>query len=130
MARMASYGDAEIDSIVNDFKPDVIFSVNDTWGSQYVINKKFFNFIPTVCWNTFDSLPLLPDTVKNAEKIKHYWTWSDFARKEFHKLGHSNVKNQYPLVNTDNFYKLPQDKINEIIGENIKKDFINFIKNN
>ena len=25
---------------------------------------------------------------------------------------------------------LSQDKINEIIGENIKKDFINFIKNN
>jgi hypothetical protein len=118
MARMASYGDAEIDSIVNDFKPDVIFSVNDTWGSQYVINKKFFNFIPTVCWNTFDSLPLLPDTIKNAEKIKHYWTWSDFARKELHKLGHENVKNQYPLVNTDNFYKLPQDKINEILTKN------------
>lgn len=118
MARMASYGETEIDSIVNDFKPDVIFSVNDTWGSQYVINKKFFNFIPTVCWNTFDSLPLLPDTVKNAEKIKHYWTWSDFARKELHKLGHQNVKNQYPLVNTDSFYKLPQDKINEILTRN------------
>jgi glycosyltransferase involved in cell wall biosynthesis len=118
MARMASYGETEIDSIVNDFKPDVIFSVNDTWGSQYVINKKFFNFIPTVCWNTFDSLPLLPDTIKNAEKIKHYWTWSDFARKELHKLGHQNVKNQYPLVNTDSFYKLPQDKINEILTRN------------
>jgi len=118
MARLASYGEPEIDSIVKDFKPDVIFSVNDTWGSQYVINKKFFNFIPTVCWNTFDSLPLLPDTISNAEKIKHYWTWSDFARKEFLKLGHENVKNQYPLVNTDNFYKLPQDKINEILARN------------
>jgi hypothetical protein len=118
MARMASYGEAEIDSIVKDFKPDVIFSVNDTWGSQYVINKKFFNVIPTVCWNTFDSLPLLPDTVSNANKIKHYWTWSDFARKQFAKMGHENVKNQYPLVNTDNFYKLPQSKINEILAKN------------
>ena len=118
MARMASYGETEIDSIVKDFKPDVIFSVNDTWGSQYVINKKFFNFIPTVCWNTFDSLPLLPDTAKNAEKITHYWTWSDFARKEFHKMGHTNVKNQYPLVNTDNFYKLPKEKISEILSKN------------
>jgi glycosyltransferase involved in cell wall biosynthesis len=118
MARMASYGEVEIESIVKDFKPDVVFSVNDTWGSQFVINKKFFNKIPTVCWNTFDSLPLLPDTIKNAEKITHYWTWSDFARKEFHKLGHENVKNQYPLVNTDNFYKLPQEKINEILTRN------------
>jgi hypothetical protein len=118
MARMAAYGEVEIDSIVKQFKPDVIFSVNDTWGSQFVINKKFFNSIPTVCWNTFDSLPLLPDTIKNASKINHYWTWSDFARKEFHKLGHENVKNQYPLVNTDNFYKLPKDKINEILIKN------------
>lgn len=118
LARMASYGEVEIESIVKDFKPDVIFSVNDTWGSQYVVGKNFFNHVPTVCWNTFDSLPLLPDTINNAPKIKHYWTWSDFARKEFTKLGFHNVKNQYPLVNTDNFYKLPQEKINQILQKN------------
>jgi glycosyltransferase involved in cell wall biosynthesis len=114
LARAASYGEAEIEQIVKEFKPDVIFSVNDTWGSQFVTEKNFFKHIPTVCWNTFDSLPLLPDTIEKANKIKHYWTWSDFARKELHKLGHTHVKNQYPLVNTDNFYKLPDQKIAEI----------------
>jgi glycosyltransferase involved in cell wall biosynthesis len=114
LGRMAAYGDMEIENIVKEFKPDVIFSVNDTWGSQFVTEKNFFNTIPTVCWNTFDSLPLLPETVDKAKKIKHYWTWSDFARKELHKLGHTHVKNQYPLVNTDNFYKLPDSKISEI----------------
>lgn len=118
LSRLAAYGDLEIESIVKDFKPDVIFSVNDTWGSQFVINKKFFGSIPTVCWNTFDSLPLLPDTIQNAKKIKHYWTWSDFARKEFSKLCFENVKNQYPLVNTDNFYRLPKEKINTILSRN------------
>jgi glycosyltransferase involved in cell wall biosynthesis len=123
MGRMASYGDMEIELIVKEFKPDVIFSVNDTWGSQFVINKNFFKHIPTVCWNTFDSLPLLPDTVDKAKQIKEYWTWSDFARKEFHKLGHYNVKNQYPLVNTDNFYKLPDEKISDIKNKfNIPQD--------
>jgi len=123
LCRMAAYGDSEIESLVKEFKPDVIFSVNDTWGSQFVINKNFFEHIPTVCWNTFDSLPLLPDTVKNAPKIKHYWTWSDFARKELHKLGHTNASNQYPLVNTDSFYKLPQQKINEILAtHNLPQD--------
>jgi hypothetical protein len=117
LGRMAAYGDLEIENIVKDFKPDVIFSVNDTWGSQFVVDKNFFNAIPTVCWNTFDSLPLLPDTVEKAKKIKHYWTWSDFARKELHKLGHSQVKNQYPLVNTENFYKLPENKIKEILAK-------------
>jgi hypothetical protein len=114
LARVAAYGGLEINNIVKDFKPDVIFSINDTWGSQFVIDHPFFEKIPTVCWNTFDSLPLLPDTIEKAPKLKHYWTWSDFARKEFHKLGHTHVKNQYPLVNTNNFYKLPLQKIAEI----------------
>jgi hypothetical protein len=114
LARMAAYGQLEITNIVKEFKPDIIFSVNDTWGSQFVINEPFFNEVPTVCWNTFDSLPLLPDTIENAKKIKHYWTWSDFARKELHKFEHEHVKNQYPLVNTKNFYKLPDSKISEI----------------
>jgi glycosyltransferase involved in cell wall biosynthesis len=114
LARMAAYGQLEITGFIKDFKPDVVFSVNDTWGSQFVINEPFFNEIPTVCWNTFDSLPLLPDTIENAKKIKYYWTWSDFARKELHRLGHEHVKNQYPLVNTKNFYKLSDSKISEI----------------
>lgn len=114
LARMAAYGSLEITSIVKEFKPDVVFSINDTWGSQFVINEPFFNTIPTVCWNTFDSLPLLPDTIENSKKLTHYWTWSDFARKELHKLGFNHVKNQYPLVNTKNFYKLPEHEIAEI----------------
>ena len=101
-------------SIVKDFKPDIIFSVNDTWGSQFVTDLTFFDKIPTVCWNTFDSLPLLPDTIEKAPKIKYYWTWSDFAKKELHKHNFNHVKNQYPLVNTNNFYKLPESKITEI----------------
>jgi len=117
LGRLAAYGALEIENIVKDFKPDVVFSVNDTWGSQFVSEKNFFDKVPTVCWNTFDSLPLLPDTIEKATKIKHYWTWSDFARKELHKLGHTHVKNQYPLVNTDNFYKLPKEKISEILNK-------------
>lgn len=114
LARNAAYGALEINNIVKEFKPDVIFSVNDTWGSQFVVDMPFFNKITTVCWNTFDSLPLLPDTIEKAPKIKHYWTWSDFARKELHKHNFNHVKNQYPLVNTDSFYKLPDSKISEI----------------
>ena len=114
LARNAAYGALEITNIVKDFKPDIIFSINDTWGSQFVVDMQFFNKIPTVCWNTFDSIPLLPDTIEKAPKIKHYWTWSDFARKELHKHNFNHVKNQYPLVNTNNFYKLPDSKIAEI----------------
>jgi glycosyltransferase involved in cell wall biosynthesis len=114
LARMAAYGSFEINNIVKDFKPDIVFSINDTWGSQFVTDLPFFSKIPTVCWNTFDSLPLLPDTIEKAKKIQNYWTWSDFARKEFHKHNFNHVKNQYPLVNTKNFYKLSDSEIYEI----------------
>jgi len=114
LARMAAYGQLEITNMVKDFKPDIIFAINDTWGSQFVTDMPFFDKIPTVCWNTFDSLPLLPDTLQKASRIKHYWTWSDFARKELHQQGFSHVKNQYPLVNTNHFYKLEDQKISEI----------------
>jgi hypothetical protein len=114
LARMASYGVLELNDIVKDFKPDVIFSINDTWGSQFVTDLPFFEKIPTVCWNTFDSLPLLPETIEKSKKLNYYWTWSDFARKELHNHGFSHVKNQYPLVNTNNFYKLPDSEIAQI----------------
>ena len=114
LARAAAYGQLEISNLVKEYKPDVVFAINDTWGSQFVTEQPFFKKIPTVLWNTFDSLPLLPDTITKANEIKNYWTWSDFARKEFHKLGFPHVKNQYPLVNTKNFYKLPEEKIAEI----------------
>lgn len=116
LARNAAYGALEITSIVKEFKPDILFAINDTWGSQFVTDLPFFDKITTVCWNTFDSLPLLPDTIQKAPNIKHYWTWSDFARKELHKNNFTHVKNQYPLVNTNNFYKLPENKIQEIKG--------------
>jgi hypothetical protein len=111
LQRMAAYGVMELNDIVKDFKPDVVFSVNDTWGSQFVTDLPFFKHIPTVCWNTFDSLPLIPDTIAKADQIKHYWTWSDFARQELHKQGKTHVKNQYPLVNTQNFHKLPDPEV-------------------
>lgn len=114
LARTAAYGQLEINNIVKDFKPDIVFAINDTWGSQFVVDCPFFKKIPTICWNTFDSLPLLPDTLQKASSITNYWTWSDFARKELHKHNFFHVKNQYPLVNTKNFYKLPDTKIMEI----------------
>ena len=114
LARAAAYGQLELNNIVKNFKPDVVFSINDTWGSQFVTDLPFYQKIPTVCWNTFDSLPLLPDTIEKANKIQNYWTWSDFAKKELHKHNFTHAKNQYPLVNTKNFYKLSDQKIAEI----------------
>lgn len=113
-ARMASYGEPQIAKIVEQTKPDVVFAIQDSWGALFVVDKPFFKKIPTVCWITFDSLPLLPDTVEKANQITHYWTWSDFAEHEFKRLGFDHVKTQYPLTNTDSFFALSSFEKSEI----------------
>lgn len=117
-ARIASYGEPQIAKIVENVKPDVIFAIQDSWGALFVADKPFFKKVPTVCWITFDSLPLLQDTIDKANKIKDYWAWSDFAEHEFHRLGFEHVKTQYPLTNTDLFYPL-----NDGEKQNIRKKF-------
>ena len=117
-ARIASYGEPQIAKIVENVKPDVIFAIQDSWGALFVADKPFFKKVPTVCWITFDSLPLLQDTIDKADKIKDYWAWSDFAEHEFHRLGFEHVKTQYPLTNTDLFYPL-----NDGEKQNIRKKF-------
>jgi len=126
-ARIASYGEPVISKIVEDTKPDVVFAIQDSWGALFVADKPFFKKVPTVCWITFDSLPLLQDTIDKASKIQHYWTWSDFAEHEFHKLGHQHVKTQYPLTNTDSFCRLDDLKKFQIRERhNIEQDCVIF----
>lgn len=126
-ARIASYGEPEIGNIVAEFKPDVVFAIQDSWGALFVADKPFFKKIPTVCWITFDSLPLLKDTIDKAKSIKDYWCWSDFAEHEFKKLGYDHVKTQYPVTNTHDFFPLCQSEKEEIRKKHgIDKDTIIF----
>jgi glycosyltransferase involved in cell wall biosynthesis len=126
-ARMASYGEPRISKIVEDIKPDIIFAIQDSWGALFVADKPFFKKIPTVCWITFDSLPLLSDTVEKASKIKNYWTWSDFAEHEFNRLGFDHVKTQYPLTNTESFYPIDYNrKLTVRKNNNIPQDCLIF----
>ena len=122
-AKNAAYGAETISALVNEHKPDVIFSIQDSWGALHVTDKAFFKKIPTVCWITFDSIPLLPDTIEKASKIKHYWSWNEFARDEFHRLGFKHVKTQFPLINTDHYFQLEESKKQEIRKtQNIPQD--------
>lgn len=112
-ARLAAYGELNCVDVVKDFLPDVAFFVEDRWGSaEWAKNKPFINKIHNVFWVTQDSKPLIGP--EDADSTPHYWTWADFARKEFHKLGKTNVKTQYPPVDLTNFYNLGSNKIKEL----------------
>ena len=111
-ARLAAYGEYNVENVVRDFKPDICFFSEDKWGVDFNKGKNFFNKIPCVFWVTQDSKPLIG--VEDADATPHYWTWADFARKEFHKLGKTNVKTQYPPVDLANFYNLGSSKKKDI----------------
>lgn len=113
-SKHVAYGAMSVNETVKNFQPDILFAINDTWGSQFITDQPFFSKITSVCWNTFDSLPLLQDTIDKANKIKNYWTWSQFATDALHEKGFSHVKTQYPLVNTNAFNKLPEEEISKI----------------
>ena len=107
-ARLAAYGDYNIETVVKDFKPDVAFFVEDKWGVDFNKNKNFWGKISSVFWVTQDSKPLIG--IEDADATPNYWTWADFAREEFHRLGKTNVKTQYPPVDLENFFNIKDQR--------------------
>ena len=124
--RLASYGAFEIDNVIDKEKPDIYIGVQDFWGVDYTISKPWFDKINSVIWTTLDSLPLLPNAVAEASKIKNYWVWSSFAEKEMHKLGHKHVKTIHGTIEVSDF-KPFSNEVKAFIRKKNKIELDNFI---
>lgn len=114
VARLASYGAHYLDKVIQEEKPDIYIAVQDIWGIDFAIDKKWFNKITSVLWTTLDSLPILPTAVEKAPKIKNYWIWSNFATKALHGLGHQHVNTMHGPIETKNFYRLQESTRKEL----------------
>lgn len=111
LARAAGYGAEMVDQVIKEEKPDVYVGVEDIWGFTGYWNKNWWNKINCMVWTTLDSLPLLPEAVSAASKIKNYYVWANFAAKEMKRLGHKHVGLLRGSLNSDNFFRLSdQDK--------------------
>ena len=122
-ARIASYGGYLIDKVIKEEKPDFYFGVQDIWGTEFAIDKPWFNKINSVIWTTLDSLPILPTAIKNAPKIKNYWIWSDFATKALNEMGHKHVKTMHGCVDASNFFRLEDEERKKLrVRNNIDPD--------
>jgi len=111
LARAAGYGAEMVDQVIKEEKPDVYVGVEDIWGFTGYWNKNWWNKINCMVWTTLDSLPLLPEAVSAASKIKNYYVWANFAAKEMNRLGHKHVGLLRGSLNSDNFFRLSdQDK--------------------
>lgn len=125
LARSAGYGAHTIDKIIEEEKPDIYIGIEDIWAFTGYTEKKWWNEINCMVWTTLDSLPILPDAVKYAPKIKNYYTWSSFAQKALNKLGHSHVDTLHGALDTSNFYKLEdkdREKLRHFFG--LENDFV------
>lgn len=86
LMRLASYGTYNIDKVIKEVKPDILFCVEDFWGFSFCIDKPWWNKFPCVIQTTLDSIPLLPDAVEKCHQIKNFYVWADFAVQEFKKI--------------------------------------------
>jgi len=114
LSRQAQYGMLGIDDIIKEEKPDIYMGVEDIWGLSPFTKKTWWNKINCMIWTTLDSLPLLPDAVKVAPKIKNYYVWASFAEKAMHKLGHNHVKTLHGAVDCANFKNVGSEGRSEL----------------
>jgi hypothetical protein len=104
--RAASYGAFAVDKAVQELKPDVYLGIEDIWAFNGFWDKPWWDQITSMVWTTLDSLPLLPDAVDAAPKIKNYYVWASFAEHAFQELGYNHVKTLHGTLDTNQFYKL------------------------
>ena len=108
-ARNAGYGHEQIDSIIKSEQPDIYLGIEDIWAFTGFTKRSWWNKIGCIIHTTLDSLPLLPEAIEAAPKIKNYFVWASFAEKAMKKMGFDHVKTVRGIVEHEHFFKL-QDK--------------------
>lgn len=105
----AGYGAEMIDHAIQELKPDIYLGIEDVWAFNGFQDKEWWNKVHCIIHTTLDSLPILPDAVSIAPKVNHYLVWASFAEKAMHKLGHTHVKTVHGTLDTNSFYRLPDE---------------------
>lgn len=123
ISRSIGYGAQTIDEYVSKIKPDIYIGTQDFWGVDFSIDKNWFKNISSCIWTTLDSLPLLPSAVKRAKDIKNYWVWSNFAEKEFKRLGFDHIETIHGPIESKFFYKLDDKERKQLrLKNNLPED--------
>jgi glycosyltransferase involved in cell wall biosynthesis len=108
--RSLGYGAGMIDELIKLEKPDIYLGVEDIWAFNGYWDKPWWNKINCMIWTTLDSLPILPDAINAAPKIKNYYVWASFAETALNALGYRNVKTLRGCLDTRSFFKLSKEK--------------------
>ena len=85
LIHMMHIGEALINEVVEQEKPDFVILIDDIWKIDWVLNKPWWNKIPSVIWTPIDSSPILPVFIDNKDKLKNLWVKAEFAKRELKK---------------------------------------------
>ena len=108
--REEGYGSSAVDRAVKEFKPDVYIGMEDIWAFKDYHHKPWWNKINCMIWTTLDSLPILPQAIEYAPKIKNYYVWASFAEKAMNDMGYDHVKTLRGSLETENFIRLSDEQ--------------------
>ena len=123
--RNASYGHELINEIIEEEKPDIYLGIEDIWAFTGFTTRAWWDKIHSMIHTTLDSVPLLPESIQAAPKIKHYFVWASFAQRELERVGHTHIQTVRGSLDTSHFFKMP-DKEREFLREKygLTKNFV------
>lgn len=114
-SKVANYGHFMLEVALKEHKPDVYIGQQDFWAFDGY-TKEWWNKFPCVIHTTIDSLPVLDIATENADKIKNFWVWSEFAEKEMHSLGIKHIKTVHGSLDEKDFFKLSDKQRSNLRG--------------
>jgi len=104
--RMVNYGTLNLDDVIKNEKPRYIYWNSKIFWAFNSYGKPWWNKIPCIIHTTLDSLPLFQPAIEQSKNIKHFWVWSNFAEKEFKKLGIMHPITRHGVIETKHFHRL------------------------
>ena len=124
--RSASYGHYKIDDLIKEEKPDIYLGIEDIWGLEGFWKKRWWKEINSIIWTPIDSLPLLDKHIEGATNTQNIIVQASFAEKQLKESGFNNVHLMPVPIDTNNFFKLDKEIVNQIKSANNidQKDFI------
>lgn len=88
------WGAWRFESVLLDFKPDIVMAIRDPWMDSFLITSPLRPFYNLVLMPTVDSAPQRPSWIEDFISLDGVMTYSDWSRKVLEKEGGGKINTQ------------------------------------
>ncbi len=113
------------DGIVEEYKPDIVFSLGDVYMLTWIPNMKTRNMFKWVLYTPIDSAPIPRRWQHALTDADQVITYSKYGYEELVKTGYRfkrDIKMYYHGFNTNEFYPLSEEEKKETRAKNQLED--------